>query len=169
MLSPTKRAIHFSYEGVYPCPVCRLGKIQALPLMDAMACDFCSHIFTANLEKQQLKMPSRQPPLLWRWNGRNWTGAHLEGVELGWGYWLAAVAVVVFPTTLVGLTTYTFPPTPGTPFSWLPYVWTGLAFLSHLGIIGWLVVEFYQFPVGAYLRVMRQHIGDVLLRCTRKS
>ena len=157
MSSQTKRDICFSYQGVYPCPVCRLGKIQALPLMDAMACDFCSHIFTANLEKQQLKMPSRQPPLIWRWNGRRWTGAHLEGVELGWGYWLAAIGLVVLPTGLVGLTTYTFPPTPGTLFSWLPYVWTGLAFLSHLGIIGWLVVEFYQFPIGAYLRVMRQH------------
>lgn len=148
----------FTYQGVYPCPVCRLGQLKALPLMDAMACDFCRHIFTVNLEKQQLKMPSRQPPLIWHWNGRNWTGAHLEGVELGWGYWLAAIALVFLPPTLIGLATYSFPPTPGTPLSWLPYVWTGLGFLSHLGIIGWLVIEYYQFPVEAYLRVMRQRL-----------
>ena len=151
-------ARYFSYQEVYPCPVCRLGQLKALPLMDAMACDFCRNIFTANLEKQQLQMPSRQPPLIWRWNGRNWTGAHLEGVELGWGYFLAAIALVALPTTLIGLTAYSFPPTPDTPLSWLPIAWTGLAFLSHLGIIGWLVIEFYQFPVGAYLRVMRQHL-----------
>ena len=148
----------FNYQGIYPCPVCRLGQISGMPLMDAMACDFCDQIFTADLEKQQLKMPSRQPPLIWRWNGRIWTGAHLEGVELGWGYWLAALVLVILPPSLIGLTLYTFPPTPGTPLSWLPYVWTGLAFLSHVGIIGWLVVEFYQFPVGAYLRIRRQHL-----------
>ncbi len=158
MPSLTKSASCFSFQGVYPCPVCRLGQLKALPLMDAMACHFCSNIFTANLEKQLLKMPSRQPPLIWHWNGRNWTGAHLEGVELGWGYWLAALALVLIPTTLIGLTIYILPPTPGTPLFWLPYVWTGLAFLSHLAIIGWLVIEFYQFPIAAYLRAMRQHL-----------
>ena len=158
MPSLIKRSSDFSYQGVYPCPVCRLGKLQALPLMDAFACNFCSHIFTANLEEQQLKMPSRQPALIWRWNGKNWTGAHLEDVELGWGYWLAAAALVFIPTTVVGLSVYTFPPTPNTPLSWLPSVWMWLTFLSHLGIIGWLAIEFYQFPVGAYLRVMRQHL-----------
>lgn len=160
MLSPTKKANCFSYQGVYPCPVCRLGQIEALPLMDAMACNFCNHIFTADLEKQQLKMPSRQPPLIWRWNGRKWTEAQLEGVELGWGYWLAAVALVILPTTLIGLCAYTFPPTPGIPLSCLPTVWTGLTFLSHLGIIGWLVIEFHQFPIGAYLRAIRQHLHN---------
>ena len=156
-----KSASTFDYQGVYPCPVCRLGELNALALMDAMACSFCSQIFTANLEKQELKMPSRQPPLVWRWDGRNWTGAHLEGVELGWGYWLAAGAFVFIPPTLIGLATYAFPPTPDTPLSWLPYVWTGLGFLSHLGIMGWLAIEFYQFPVETYLRVIRQRLlGD---------
>ena len=158
MPNSTNLVTDFNPDGTYPCPVCRLGQIKEMPLMDAMACDFCRHIFTANLEKQQLKMPSRQPPLIWRWNGRNWTGAHLEGVDLSWGYWLAAGALVFLPPTLIGLTVYTFPPTPDTPLSWLPYVWTGLGFLSHLGIIGWLIIEVYQFPVGAYLRVMRQHL-----------
>ena len=147
---------HLSYQGIYPCPVCRLGHIEALPLMEAMACDFCRHIFTAHPERQQLKMVARQPPLIWRWSGKNWTAAHLEGVELGWGYWIAAAALVLFPPSLVGLTIYAFPPTPGTPLSWLPYFWTGLTLFAHLGIIGWLLVEFYQFPIGVYLRVMRQ-------------
>jgi hypothetical protein len=149
---------YLSYQGIYPCPVCRLGKIEALPLMEALACDFCHHIFTANLERQRLQMADRQPPLTWRWNGRTWVGAHLEGVELGWGYLLGAVALVFLPPTLVGLAAYTVPPDPGSTLSWLPVFWTLLTFLSHLGIVGWLVIEFYQFPVGMYLRVMRQRL-----------
>lgn len=145
-------------QEVYPCPVCRLSHLKTMPLMDAMACDCCKHIFTADLERQLLKMADRQPPLTWHWNGRTWTGAHLEGVELGWAYWLFAVALVVLPTTLIGMAAYTFPPAPDSTLSWLPVAWTGLTFLSHLAIVGWLVMEFYQFPVWAYLRVRRQQL-----------
>lgn len=147
-----------NFFGIYPCPVCRWGQLQSMSLMDAFSCDFCQHIFTAEAETQQIKLPSRQPPLVWRWNGKNWVEAHLEGVEWSWGYWLGAIALVVFPPSLIGLTLYAFPPTPGTPLFWLPYVWTFLAFLAHLGIILWLVIEFYQFPVAVYLRGMRQHL-----------
>ncbi len=158
MSSPKNLNKSLSYQGAYPCPVCRLGQIEALVLMDALACDFCQHIFTANQEKQQLQMADRQPPLTWRWNGRMWVGAHLKGVEVGWGYLLAAVMLVILPPTLIGLAAYTFPPEPGSTLSWLPVFWTLLAFLSHLAILGWLVIEFYQFPVGMYLRAMRQHL-----------
>jgi len=151
-------ATSFDYQGVYPCPVCRLGKITHLTLMEAMACDFCQQIFTVNIEQQQLKMPSRQPPLIWRWNGFNWTEAHLEGVQFGWGYVLAAVAFILFPTTLIGIVAYNFPPHPDTPLSWVPYIWTGLTFLSHLAIIVWLFIEVYQIPVRAYGRAIRQRL-----------
>ncbi len=149
-------ATSFDYQGVYPCPVCRVGKITHMSLMEAMACDFCQQIFTVNIEQQQLKMPSRQPPLIWRWNGFNWTEAHLEGVEFGWGYVVAAVAFILFPTALIGIVAYNFPPHPATPLSWVPYIWTGLTFLSHLAIIVWLFIEVYQIPVRAYGRALRQ-------------
>jgi len=151
---------YFSHQGVYPCPVCRFSQLKALHLMDAMACDCCHHIFTPDLERQLLKMADRHPPLIWHWNGRNWTGAHLEGVEWGWFYWIFALALVTLPTLLIGLAAYTFPPTPDSTLSWLPAAWTGLTFLSHLGIVGWLVIEFYQFPVWAYLRVRRQQLFE---------
>jgi hypothetical protein len=158
MHSSNNNSDYFTYQEVYPCPVCRLTQLKAMPLMDAMACDCCRHIFTADIERQQLKMVDRQPPLTWRWNGRNWTGAHLEGVEWGWTYWLLAVAFVVLPTTFIWLAAYTFPPEPGSTLSWVPVFWTGLTFLSHLTIIGWLVTEFYQFPIRAYLRVRWQQL-----------
>lgn len=144
--------MHLNSDGAYPCPVCRWGQIKALPLMDAFSCDFCNYIFTINYEQQQLVLPSRQPALIWNWNGKKWVGAHLEGVEFGWSYILAAIALVGLPTTLIGLTLYTFPTTPDTPLSWFPYVWAGLTFLLHLGIVLWLMVEFYEFPLRAYLR-----------------
>ncbi|WP_414528435.1 hypothetical protein [Nodularia chucula] len=146
----------FDFQGVYPCPVCRVGKIYPMPMMETMACDFCHEIFTVNVEKQQLKMPARQPPLIWRWNGWNWTEAQLEGVALGWGYGLAAVAFVVLPTSLIALVAYYFPPVSDDPISWLPYIWTILTFLSHLSIILWIWVEIYQIPVGAYFRAINR-------------
>lgn len=158
MRSPKNKSPRLDYHGLYPCPVCRLGQVRTLPLMEALACDCCHHIFTADLEKQLLKMADRQPPLTWHWNGKNWIGAHLEGFEWGWIYWLFAIALVILPTTLIGLAAYTFPPEPGSRLSWLPAAWTGLVFVSHLGIVGWLVIEFYQFPVRAYLRIRRQQL-----------
>ncbi len=152
---PTNR---FSYHDAYQCPVCRHGEISALPLMEAFACNFCQHIFTANLERQLLKMADSQLPLTWRWSGRTWKGVQREGVELGWGYWVAGLAFVLFPPTLIGLATYLFPPLPGSRLSWLPTFWTALAFVSHLACLGWLVMEYYQFPVFIYLRAIRQRL-----------
>jgi hypothetical protein len=147
-------ATSFDYRGAYPCPVCRFGKITNMPMMEAMCCDFCQQIFTVNLEQQQLVMPSRQPALIWRWNGFSWTEAELEGVEFGWGYGIAALAFVIFPTSVIGIVAYYFPPHPDVLFSWVPYMWTILTFLSHLSIIVWLFIEVYQIPVGAYLRAI---------------
>ncbi|AFZ26787.1 hypothetical protein Cylst_4723 [Cylindrospermum stagnale PCC 7417] len=147
-------ATRLDQHGVYSCPVCRVGKISPMPLMEAMSCDFCQEIFTVNLEQQQIKLPSRQPPLIWRWTGFNWTEAQLEGVDLGWGYGLAAIAFIILPTTLIGITAYYFPPTPNAPITWMPYIWTILTFLAHLAIIIWIFIEIYQIPVTAYLRAI---------------
>ncbi|MGK7877943.1 MAG: hypothetical protein AB4426_32935 [Xenococcaceae cyanobacterium] len=158
MSSSTDPTNRFSYEGVYRCPVCRHGQISALALMEAFACNFCHHIFTANLEKQLLKIADSQLPLTWRWNGRTWKGVQQKGVELGWGYWVAGIAFVVIPPTLIGLAAYLFPPMPGSPLFWFPAFWTVLVFLSHLACLGWLVVEYYQFPVLMYLRAMGRYL-----------
>jgi hypothetical protein len=149
-------ATPFDYHGDYPCPVCHVGKITHMPLMEAMACDFCQEIFTINLEQQQIKMPSRQPPLVWHWNGFSWTEAQLEGVELGWGYGLAAISFIFFPTSLIGIAAYNFPPNINEPITWLPSIWTILTFLLHLVIIIWIFIEIYQIPVVAYLRAINR-------------
>ena len=147
-----------NYNGIYTCPACRHGEISAIALMDAFACDFCRHIFTANLETQVLKMTDSLQPLTWYWNGRNWQGARREGVELGWGIVVGAIAFVLFPPSLVGLATYLFPPLPHSPLSWFPSFWTGLTFVSHLTCVIWLMVEYYQFPVFVYLRTWQRYL-----------
>lgn len=143
-------------QDVYPCPVCRLNQLKVMPLMDSMACDCCQNIFIADLERQQLKMPSRQPPLIWCWNGKNWTALHLQGVEWTWIYSFLGLGFALLPTMIIGLAAYTFPPTPDSTLSWLPVFWTGLTFFLHSAIILWLVIEFYQFPLRAYLRIRIQ-------------
>lgn len=153
-----------SNHDSYPCPVCRLGQITTLPLMEAMACDLCQQIFEVNLEKQQIKMPSRQPPLLWNWNGKSWHGAQLEGVELGWGYVFAAMALVLLPPSLIGIVIAIHPPVADSPLAWLPYVWAGICFLAHLSIITWLVIEFYQFPLGLWLRSLPRWLYQFVTR-----
>jgi hypothetical protein len=139
-------------HGVYPCPGCRLGQIQAMSMMDAMACNTCRHIFTVNLERQRLLMVDRSPPLIWHWNGRNWTGAHVQGVKLDWKYWLSAIAFVLLPTALIGLSASVT--ATGDSLSPISIVWTGLTFLLHLALIGRLLLGFYQFPVRTYFSVM---------------
>lgn len=153
-----KSARYFTTQEVYPCPICRVGEIFTMPLMEAMACQFCHHVFTADLEQQQLQMADRQPPLMWRWNGNSWSERQLKDVEIGWSYALGAIAFVVLPTILIGITVYARPPVPSLPLSWFPVFWTGLTFFLHLGIIGWLVIEFLDFPLWAYLNRQWQNI-----------
>ena len=148
----------FDYKGEYPCPLCRVGKITHLTLMEAMSCDFCHQIFSVDIEQQQIKMPSRQPPLIWNWNGFHWTEAQLEGVELGWGYVLAALAFIFIPTMFVGGIAYNFPPKSDMPLTWIPSIWTGFTFLCHFIIIFWLFIEIYQIPVMAYWRALQQRL-----------
>lgn len=153
-----KSARYFNTQEVYPCPICHVGKIATMPLMEAMACECCRHIFTADYKNQQLQMADRQPPLMWRWDGKNWSERQLKDVELGWGYWLGAIALVILPTTLIGITIYARPPVAGSALSWFPVFWTGLTFCLHLGIIVWLVIEFLDFPLWAYLNRKLQSI-----------
>ncbi|MGB8701591.1 MAG: hypothetical protein WCD18_19425 [Thermosynechococcaceae cyanobacterium] len=148
----------FNEQGVYPCPACRLGQIQALPLMDAMACNACRHIFTANPKRQQLLMVDCSPPLVWHWNGINWTGTYAEGIQLGWKYWLSALAFVLLPPTLIGLSAYIFIAHSNTSIPLLSLVWMGLTFLLHLTLVGCSVIGFYGFLVGTYFSVMRKNL-----------
>jgi hypothetical protein len=151
-------AQRFHEQRIYPCPACRLGQVQALVLMEAMACNTCQHVFITNLEKQWLLMVDRSPPLVWHWNGRNWTGTHVTGVKLGWTYWLLAVAFVLLPPALIGLSAYVLVNPSDTFLPPLSVGWMGLTFLLHLALIGRSVIGFYQFSVGCYFSTMGRNL-----------
>ena len=104
MTEPTQ----LNYHDTYSCPVCRHGKIAALPLMEAYACNFCQHIFTANLEQQVLKMADSQLPLTWYWNGKYWQGLPREGMEMAGFYLIIGLGFVIFPTAIVATGAYLF-------------------------------------------------------------
>ena len=146
----------FTIHGEYPCPVCRHGKVNRMALMEAFACNFCQHIFTTNFEKQLMKMADSQLPLTWYWNGKNWKGIQREGTDIGWGYVIIGLAFVAFPTGIIGLGTYLFPPLPDSPLSWLPLFWAILTFIAHLSCLVLLVIEYYQLPILLYMRALRR-------------
>jgi hypothetical protein len=127
-------------------------------LMETFACNFCQHIFTTNFDKQLLKMADSQLPLSWYWNGKNWKGIQREGGELGWGYLVAGAIFVLFPTGIIALGAYLFPPLPDSPLSWLPLAWVIITFLSHLFCLIWLVIEYYQFPIFLYIRAIKRRL-----------
>ncbi|OKH35240.1 hypothetical protein NIES2119_20935 [[Phormidium ambiguum] IAM M-71] len=142
-----------NFQDSYSCPVCRYGHISVLTLTEAFACDFCRHIFTANLEEQVLIMADSTPPMAWRWNGKNWKIAHQKDLELSFVVWLLGIALVVFPTLIVGVSSYIFPPEEGSYQSSFPIFWLFLTFFSHLTLVIWLLAESFQLPFYTYLKV----------------
>jgi uncharacterized protein (DUF983 family) len=142
-----------NYQGVYTCPVCRHGQISALTLTEAFACNFCHHIFTANLQKQQIQVADSSQPMAWRWTGNNWKNTRQGDGEVTAVLWILSVALITLPAFLVWLSAHTFPPADGSRFSWVPTAWIGLTLLSHLLFVGWLIAEVYQFPLYAVLKV----------------
>ena len=144
--------------GEYPCPVCRHGKLAQMPLMETFACSFCQHIFTANFDKQLLKMADSQLPLTWYWNGKIWKGIHREGTEVGWAYFIFALGFILIPTSIIGIGAYLFPPMDSSLMSWFPVIWTIFTFCAHLFCIIWLVIEYYQFPIFLYIRAIKRRL-----------
>ena len=147
-----------NYHSVYTCPVCRYGQVSALPLMEAFACNFCQHIFTADIPQNLLKVVDTQLSVSWSWDGQNWKRFNHNDVNLGWWYLAGGIAFVLIPPLLLATAVYYFPPLPDSPLSWFPIAWTFLAFLSHLGCLLWLVLEYYQLPLGLYGRAWQQRL-----------
>jgi transcription elongation factor Elf1 len=99
-----------SYDDHYTCPVCAHGQMSALTLMEAFACDFCRHIFTANLQAQSVQVVDSVQPMVWHWTGERWRAAHQTDASLTAVIWGFALALACLPAALIGLSAYLFPP-----------------------------------------------------------
>lgn len=156
--TPEKKSLN--YHDVYTCPVCRYGEISVLTLTESFACNFCRHIFTANLDEQSLILADSTQPLAWRWTGRKWKLAQQQNDQLSFVLWLLAVALVVLPTSIVAASAYIFPPEEGSFGSSFPQVWIGLTFLSHFAFVFWLLAENYQLPFYTFFKVKLRNLRN---------
>ncbi|MBE9080182.1 hypothetical protein IQ241_23320 [Romeria aff. gracilis LEGE 07310] len=145
-----------AFHDSYRCPMCCHGQLSGLTLMDAFACDFCRHIFTANLSAQSLQVADSAQPMAWRWNGQRWRAAQRADLEVTALIWLFGLSLACFPTGIIALSNYIFPPLESSSQSF-PLVWTGLTFLIHGSLVFWLLAEHYQWPpyITAKIRLRR--------------
>jgi hypothetical protein len=146
------------YDGTYLCPVCRHGQIQELALTEAFACDFCRHIFTANLTEQTLQVVDSSQPMTWRWNGRGWLAAYQEDYPLSSLIWLMGAILVVLPCAMIWGAAYVFPPLPDSQWASFPTVWATSALILHLGIVLWIFAEYYQMPFYVSTKIRFQRL-----------
>ena len=135
------------YDDTYQCPICRHGQIAAITLMDAFACDFCRHIFTADLQQRSVRVEDSSQPMSWRWNGLTWQPLYRVDGDLSLMVWLTGMVLVLVPPALIGLSIYTFPPLPGDRGAWFPLAWLAATVALHLVMVVWLLLEYYQVPL----------------------
>jgi len=144
-----------NYSQTYPCPLCLRGEIQAFPLMDAFGCNFCRHIFSANLEEQVVDLADGQVPRRWYRQGQEWI---TKDQDVLWGYGLLGLVLIILPTTIVGLGVYCFPPLPHSRLSWLPNLWIWLTLIFHASFLAWLTAVYFQFPFESYVRLWQERL-----------
>jgi ribosomal protein L37AE/L43A len=131
-----------NYEGTYRCPACGSGDLQAIAMMDVFACNFCRHLFTANLQTQSLHMADSLHPRAWQWTGGRWRLAYQSETAAAL-VWVFSAFLAIAPVFLIALSNYIFPPLEGSDF---PLLWIGLTLLSHALIAGWLLAEYHRWP-----------------------
>lgn len=142
-----------TYSQVYGCPACGSGELSAMAMMDLFACDFCRHMFTANLQTQSVQLADSLQPMAWRWTGWRWRAAHQADTAAAI-VWVFAIGLVIVPVVLISLSNYIFPPSGGLKFV---IIWVGLTGLSHAIISGWLLAEYHRWPwyVASRIRLQR--------------
>lgn len=143
------------YEDSYPCPFCRQGQISGLYLMEVFACNLCDRIFSSNLPQQTLTLETGLGPRAkqWRWCGDRWQPKHKSTGPLIMALWGLSIAIILLPTALIGLSGYMFPPLPTQEAVGFPMLWAGLTGVSHLALVLWFWLEYYQISVWVILSV----------------
>ena len=156
--SPDPASQRLSLEEHWPCPLCRQGQLEALVLTDAFACNFCSHILSADIQRQQVQVVDSSQPLAWAWTGARWRSLQHPDTRLTPLIWTAAGLLLLIPSGLIALASYLFPPLHPAPGLSFGEAWASLTFASHLLIVLWLLGEHYQVPiyVAAKVRWLQQ-------------
>mgnify|MGYP000438889166 CR=1 FL=1 len=136
-----------NYDQSYPCPVCRHGQLNNLVLMDAFACSFCRHIFTANLLQQSICLADGRQAIAWRWAKQRWQPLHHPEIDFPLGVWLLCSGLAIIPPTLIWIFHHMFPPLSSSSGDQFHLLWLGVVFSAHALIALLILAEFYQFPL----------------------
>ncbi len=152
---PTPR---LAYEETYRCPACGSGELSAIAMMDIFACNFCRHMFTANLQAQSVQLADSLQPMAWQWNGQRWRTAQQNDTAAA-VVWSFAGALTAAPVAIIAVANYVFPPLEGSQF---PIMWTGLTLMSHSIMSGWLLAEYHRWPWYISSRVRLQRLKEQL-------
>lgn len=145
----------------YECPMCRHGQIEQMAMMDTYACSFCRHIFDVNLAGQTVHVVDGLQPMGWRWQGRRWQPIYQGGSEVALTLWLVGGVLMIFPTGLVALGGYMFPPlvenagAQHADINW-SLVWAMGTLAAHGTMVGWLMAEHYQLPIYVLAKIRLQ-------------
>lgn len=150
---------HLRFDETYRCPACGSGELSAIAMMDVFACDFCRHMFTANLESQSVQLADSLQMKAWQWNGWKWHTAAQRADTDAVLMWVFGSVLTVTPVALIAMSNYMFPPLEGSSF---PMMWTGLTLTSHAVISGWLLAEYYQWPWYLSGRIRLQRLREQL-------
>ena len=140
--SAVAEAKQLTYEESYRCPACASGDLSAIALMDIFACDFCRHMFTANLTNQSIQLADSLQPMAWQWNGWRWQTAQQSNTAAAL-IWAFTSGLTLAPVAIIALSNYIFPPLENTGF---PVIWTMLTLACHSAIALWLLAEYHRWP-----------------------
>jgi len=151
-----KQPASLNYQQVYSCPACGSGELSAMAMMDVFACDFCRHMFTANLQTQSIHLADSLQPIAWNWTGWRWRSAYQSDTAAGL-VWLFALILTVLPVLLISISNYVFPPSNGWKFV---FSWIALTGLSHSLISGWLLAEYHRWPWYVASRIRLQRLKE---------
>lgn len=135
-----------NYHDIYRCPVCGHGELSVLTLTEAFACNFCRHIFDANLEAQSIQMVDGVQPMTWFWTGSRWRYNRRADGQVTAVVWSFALAIACLPALLIIVSNYMFPPIDSNGLNQFSIVWTLITLLAHASIVMWLIAEHYQWP-----------------------
>ena len=152
-LAELKPTIRLAFDESYRCPACGSGEMSAIAMMDVFACNFCRHVFTANLQTQSVQLADSLQPMAWQWNGWRWKTAQ-QSDTAAVVIWMFAGVLTAAPVGIIAVSSYIFPPLEGSNF---PLMWIGLTLLSHGIMSGWLLAEYHRWSwyVGGRIRWQR--------------
>ncbi len=154
--SSNQKALNYTslnYGSTYRCPACASGDLNAIALMDVFACDFCRHMFTANLDLQSVQLADTVRSRIWHWNGWRWRTEQQRDTAaiLVWAF---STGLTIVPVALIALSNYIFPPLEASGF---PLMWIELTLIAHGAMSGWLLAEYHHWPwyISSQIRLKR--------------